>query len=88
MMGCMLPETCSASYKHGIINFDTLLDLVGYFCMNYTMMHGSTNIKILHKVMNFRDSESMNERRICEVYGFVSVHEVLLGYDAVLLGDF
>ena len=23
-----------------------MLHLVGYFCMNYTMMHGSTNIKI------------------------------------------
>jgi len=32
--------------KHGIINFDTLLHLVGYFCVNYTMMHGSTNIKL------------------------------------------
>jgi hypothetical protein len=24
-----------------------LFHLVGYFCMNYTMMHGSTNIKLL-----------------------------------------
>jgi hypothetical protein len=29
------PETCWASYKYGIINFDTLLILVGFFCMNY-----------------------------------------------------
>jgi hypothetical protein len=43
MMGNVSPETCWASYKHGIINFDTLLHLVGYFCMNYTMRHGSTN---------------------------------------------
>ena len=33
-MGGVSPETCWASYKHGIINFDTLLHLVGYFCMN------------------------------------------------------
>jgi hypothetical protein len=44
-MDSVSPETCWASYKHGIINFDALLYLVGYFCMNYTMMHGSTNIK-------------------------------------------
>jgi hypothetical protein len=35
MMGGVSPETCWALYKHGIINFDTLLHLVGYFCMNY-----------------------------------------------------
>ena len=29
------PETCWASYKYGIINFDTLLRLVGFFCMNW-----------------------------------------------------
>jgi len=34
MMGGVSPETCSASYKYGIINFDTLLNLVGFFCMN------------------------------------------------------
>jgi len=34
MMGGVSPETCWASYKHGIINLDTLLHLVGYFCMN------------------------------------------------------
>jgi hypothetical protein len=43
-MGGVSLETCWASYKHVKINFDTLLHLVGYFCMNYTMMHGSTNI--------------------------------------------
>ena len=45
MMGDVSPKACRASYKHGIINFDTLLHLVGYFCMNRTMMQGSTNIK-------------------------------------------
>ena len=45
MMGGVSPETCWASCKHGIINFDTPLHLVGYFCMNYNTMHGSTNIK-------------------------------------------
>ena len=34
MMGGVSPETCWASYKHGVINFDTLLHLVGYFCTN------------------------------------------------------
>ena len=34
MMGGVSPETCQASYKYGIINFDTLLHLVGFFCMN------------------------------------------------------
>jgi hypothetical protein len=34
MMGGVSPETCWASYKYGIINIDTLLHLVGFFCMN------------------------------------------------------
>ena len=34
MMGGMSPETCWASYKYWIINVDTLLHLVGFFCMN------------------------------------------------------
>jgi hypothetical protein len=33
-MGGVSPETCWASYKYGIINFDTLMHLVGFFCMN------------------------------------------------------
>jgi hypothetical protein len=37
MMGGVSPETCWASYKYGIINFDTLLHLVGFFCMNRTV---------------------------------------------------
>jgi fumarate reductase subunit C len=44
MMGGVLPKTCGASYKYGIINFDKLLHLVGFFCMNCTMMHRSMNI--------------------------------------------
>ena len=31
MMGGVSPKTCWASYKHGIINFDTLLHLVGFY---------------------------------------------------------
>ena len=46
MMGGVSPETCWTSYKQWIINFDTVLYLVGYFYMNYTMMHGSTNVKL------------------------------------------
>jgi len=34
MMGGASPETCWALYKYGIINFDTLLYLVGFLCMN------------------------------------------------------
>jgi hypothetical protein len=46
MMGGVSSKTCWASYKYGIIRkFDTLLHLVGFFFMNCTMMHGSTNIK-------------------------------------------
>jgi len=48
-MGVVSSETCWASYKHGIINFDTLLHLVGFFCMNCTMIHGSTNMKFTNK---------------------------------------
>jgi hypothetical protein len=47
MMGGVSPKTCWASYTHGIINFDTLLHLVGCIYTNYNMMHGSTNIKHL-----------------------------------------
>jgi len=50
-MGGVSPETCWASYKHGIINSDTLLHLVSYFCMNFTTMHGSTNIKFTDKLI-------------------------------------
>jgi hypothetical protein len=32
MMGGVSPETCRALYKYGIINFDKLLHLVGFFC--------------------------------------------------------
>ena len=46
MMGGVSPETCWASYKYGKINFDILLHLVGFFCMNFTMMHGSTTHQV------------------------------------------
>jgi hypothetical protein len=48
MMGGVSPETYCASCKYGIINFDTLLHFVGFFCMNCTMMHGSTNIMFFY----------------------------------------
>jgi hypothetical protein len=35
MMGGVLPETCWALYKYGIIKFDMLLHLVGFFFMNW-----------------------------------------------------
>jgi hypothetical protein len=46
MMGGVSPETCWVSYKYGIINFVTFLHLVGSFCMNFTILHGSTNTNI------------------------------------------
>ena len=46
MRGSVSPETCWVSYKHGIINFDTLLHLVGYFCMNHLLLFG----QLLHSV--------------------------------------
>jgi len=40
MMGGVSPETCWASYEYGIMDFDTLLHLVGFFCcVSCTMMH-------------------------------------------------
>jgi len=50
MMGGVSPETCWASYKYGIKNFDTLLYLVGFFFMNCTLMHGSTYIRLPFKI--------------------------------------
>jgi hypothetical protein len=39
------PKHVELYVKKGIIkSFDTLLHLVGYFYMNYNMMHGSTDI--------------------------------------------
>jgi hypothetical protein len=35
MMGCVSPETCLVLYKHGIINFDKLLHLVGFLSELY-----------------------------------------------------
>jgi hypothetical protein len=35
-------------------NFDTLLHLVGFFYVNYTMMHGFTNIKFSVPYYMFR----------------------------------
>ena len=37
MMGGVSPETCWASHNYGMINFDTLLHLVGFFCTNIFM---------------------------------------------------
>jgi len=45
MMGGVSSETRWASYKHGIIKFNTLLHLVGSFFIHCTMMHGLTNVK-------------------------------------------
>ena len=53
MMGGVSPETCCDSYKYGIINFDTLLHLVEFFCMNSAMIHGSTNTNTIWGIKIF-----------------------------------
>jgi len=51
IMGGMSPETCWASYKYGIIIFWYIVASCWiFFCMNCTMMHGSTNIKFMTSV--------------------------------------
>jgi hypothetical protein len=50
MMGGVSPETCGTSNKYGIINFDKMLHLVGFFCMNYV----ATDL-ILGKVRKLRN---------------------------------
>jgi hypothetical protein len=49
-------------YIYGIINFDTLLHLVGFFCMNCILIHGFTNINFTNvwKSRNWRTPESHN----------------------------
>jgi len=44
MMGGVSPETCRASYKNEI-KFWFIVASCWIFFVNYTMMHGSTNIK-------------------------------------------
>jgi len=48
-MGGVSSKTRWASYKYGIINFDTLLHLVGFFCMNPKGMFCTVVILILRK---------------------------------------
>jgi hypothetical protein len=43
----MSPETRQALYEHGIINSDTLLHLVGYFCMNTLKADYNVNLRWL-----------------------------------------
>jgi hypothetical protein len=45
IMGGVSPETCWASYKYGIIKFWYVVAFLGFFFMNCTRMHGSTNTK-------------------------------------------
>jgi len=53
MMGGVSPKTCWASCKYGIIKFWYIVHLVGFFCMNYTMMHESTNIKPVKSIYSW-----------------------------------
>jgi len=44
MMGGVSPETCWASYKYGIINFETLLHLVRFLLYEFLHFHCSAAI--------------------------------------------
>jgi hypothetical protein len=46
MMGGVSPETCWASYKYEVKFWYTVASCWIFF-VNYTMMHGSTNIKLM-----------------------------------------
>jgi hypothetical protein len=59
MMGGVSPKTRWASYRHGIINFDTMLHLVGYFCTNCI-----TNVYPLHEFASI----SVNLQLFTQVY--------------------
>jgi hypothetical protein len=45
MMGCVSLETCWASYKYRRIKFWYIVAFCWIFFMNFTMTHGSMNIK-------------------------------------------
>jgi hypothetical protein len=45
MMGGVSPKTCWASCKYGIRNFDTLLHLVGFFCIKIHFLNNIFNKK-------------------------------------------
>jgi hypothetical protein len=53
--GQCVAQNMSASYKHGIINFDTLLHLVGYFCMNHKVI-----LKGIFKYHYYYNKKSLN----------------------------
>jgi hypothetical protein len=72
MMSSVSPETCWASYKYGIINFDILLHLVGFFFMNCAMMHGSTNIKFMKDL----SSRTVSLNRI-KVHGRLFINNLI-----------
>jgi hypothetical protein len=52
MMGGVSLETCSASYKYEI-RFGYTVASCWIFYVNYTMMHGSTNIKLCGQTVEF-----------------------------------
>jgi hypothetical protein len=53
MMGGVSPETCWASYKYEIKPWYTVASC-WIFYVNYTVMHGSTNIKLNVHIFNIR----------------------------------
>ena len=63
------PETCWASYKYGIITFWYTAASCWIFFVNYTMTHGSTNMKTAnsHSNTNTQLDATIN----CKFYCFV-----------------
>jgi len=48
MMGGTTPKTCWATNKHRVKNSENCCILLVDFIINYTKMHGPTNLKCLH----------------------------------------
>jgi hypothetical protein len=80
MMGSVSSKTSWASCKHGIINFDKMLHLVGYFFMNqpiFVKSHGYTiaiNVCQWYFLMN-KKSNILNASNLC-VYGNMVIDHV------------
>jgi hypothetical protein len=74
MMGGVSPETCWASYKYRIIKFYILLHLFGFFFVNCTIMHGSTNIKFGEMFINLFNPLNAELNPICHLLALLVHH--------------
>jgi hypothetical protein len=63
----VLPETCWASYKCGIIKFYTLLHLFGFLFMNCAMMHRPTNIKCIN-ILKYYEKFLISPQNIWRIF--------------------